>query len=302
MPWHERWINVFRSERLNEDLECELAFHLNETADRLVSEGVPRREALRQARLRLGNYCMQKERTRDMDVAAWLDGTKADLIYGFRQLRLNPGFAAIAVLSLALGVGANTAIFQLVNAIRLKALPVQNPQELVSINFEPKSARSGSLSTRSANFTHLQWEQIAANQQAFTGVLAWSTAKFNLANGGEPRFAEGLYVSGEFFEHLGVNPILGRTLRAGDDGQTCSAGAVLSHAFWQREFGSDPRVLERTVSLDGHTIPVVGVTAARRSSALVGAGTTWPCHFVRTVCWLRTRSVVYQAGRTGGCH
>lgn len=146
-----------------------------------------------------------------------LESITQDVRYGLRQLRQSPGFSLVAILSLALGIGANTAIFQLVNAIRLKTLPVQNPQELVSIDFEKNSARAGWWSSRSANMTYKQWDQIRQQQQAFTGVLAWSAARFNLANGGEPRFAEGLYVSGDFFRHLGVVPTLGRTLTAQDD-------------------------------------------------------------------------------------
>jgi predicted permease len=188
-----------------------------------------------------------------------LESILQDVRYGIRQLRQSPGFTSVAVLSLALGIGANTAIFQLVNAIRLKMLPVRDPQELVSIDFEKGSARAGWWSSRSANLTYAQWDQIRTQQQAFTGVLAWSAARFNLAHGGEPRFAEGLYVSGEFFRHLGVNPILGRTFTAQDDNESCSPGAVLSHAFWQREFGGDPGILGHTVSLDGNSIPIIGV-------------------------------------------
>jgi putative ABC transport system permease protein len=189
-----------------------------------------------------------------------LESIRQDVRYGLRQLKQSSGFSFVAVLSLALGIGANTAIFQLVNAIRLKMLPVRNPQELVSIDFEKGSARAGWWSSRSAKLTSAQWEQIRAQQQAFTGVLAWSAARFNLANGGEPRFAEGLYVSGDFFRHLGVVPLLGRTFTSHDDNQTCNAAAVLSYAFWQREFGGDPGILRHTVSLDGHSIPVIGVT------------------------------------------
>lgn len=260
MPWYQRWRNVFRPEHLDDELEAEFQYHLAETVDRLVASGMPAKEALRQARLRLGNYSMQKERTRDMNIAAWLDVTRADAIYGLRQLRLNPGFTAVAVLSLALGIGANTAIFQLVNAIRLKMLPVQNPRELVSIDFEEGSTRPGNWYGRTASVTYAEWEQIRAQQQAFTGVLAWGTDRFNLSTGGEPRFARGLYVSGEFFRHLGVGAVLGRTFTAQDDGQACNAGAVLSYAFWQQEFGGDPGMLGRNVSLDGHSIPVIGVT------------------------------------------
>ena len=170
-----------------------------------------------------------------------LESTMQDIRYGVRQLRQSPGFTLVAVLSLALGIGANTAIFQLVDAIRLKMLPVHNPQELVSIDFERDSMRAGWFSTRSARLTYAQWDQIRAQQQAFTGVLAWSAARFNLANGGEARPAEGLYVSGEFFRNLGVNAVIGRTFTAQDDSETCGGtGAVLSHSFWQREFGGDP--------------------------------------------------------------
>lgn len=214
---------------------------------------------------------MQNESTRDMNVLTWLDATRADVLYGLRQLRFNPGFASIAVLSLALGMGANTAMFQLVNAIRLKMLPVQNPQELVSIDFEAGSVRAGWSSTRSAHLTYAQWDQIRSQQQAFTGVLAWSAARFNLTNGGEPRLAEGLYVSGEFFHHLGVSAMMGRTITAQDDSPTCNAGAVLSHAFWQREFGGDPGILDRTVSLNGYPIPVIGVTSPSFFGVEVGS-------------------------------
>src|SRR5229473_3505360 len=195
-----------------------------------------------------------------------------DLRYGIRQLRQSPGFTLVAVASLALGIGANTAIFQLVDAIRLKMLPVEKPQELVSIDFEKNSSRAGWFSTRSARFTYAQWEQIRSQQQAFSGVMAWSATRFNLASGGEARYAEGLYVSGEFFRHLGVQPVMGRTFTAEDDSAACSSGgAVISHAFWQREFGSNPGVLGRTVSLDGYAVPVIGVTPASFFGVEVGS-------------------------------
>ena len=141
--------------------------------------------------------------------------------YGVRQLRQNPGFGLVAVLSLALGIGANSAIFQLIDVIRLRTLPVQKPKELVSIDFPSEAYRSGWSSTRSARLTYGQWEQIRAQQQAFTGVLAWSATRFNLNSGGEAHYAEGLYVSGEFFRHLGVVPVLGHTFTAQDDRQAC---------------------------------------------------------------------------------
>jgi len=190
----------------------------------------------------------------------WLELFTQDLRYGVRQLRQSPGFTLVAVLSIGLGIGANTAIFQLVDAVRLRTLPVNNPQELASIDFASGSARSGWFSTRSARLTYGHWEQIRAQQQAFTGVLAWSATRFNLAAGGEARYAEGLYVSGEFFRNLGVTPVLGRTFTTEDDSEICdSPGAVLSYAFWQRELGGDPGALTRTITLDGRPFPVIGV-------------------------------------------
>ncbi|HTQ52835.1 MAG TPA: ABC transporter permease [Bryobacteraceae bacterium] len=183
-----------------------------------------------------------------------------DLRYGARQLRSNPGFAAVAVLSLALGVGANTAIFQLVDAVRLRSLPVKNPEELVTIDFAKNSSRSGSWSTRSARFTSVLWDQLHALTEPFSGMIAWSAARFNLAQGGEARYAEGQYVSGDFFPVLGVPPAIGRTLTPGDDQEGCSTpGAVLSYAFWQREMAGDERALGKDLLLDGRRFTVIGV-------------------------------------------
>jgi predicted permease len=194
-----------------------------------------------------------------------------DLRYACRQLRKSPGFTVAAILSLALGIGANTAIFQLVDAIRLRMLPVRDAQELARIAFSKGSIRSGNVSTRSGQFTWSQWEQLRLQQQAFRGLLAWSATRFNLAPGGEARYAEGQYVSGEFFSLLGVQPMIGRTFTAQDDSPACSSpGAVISHAFWQREFGGAANVLGRTVSLDGHAVPVIGVTGPQFFGVEVG--------------------------------
>ena len=271
MSWYQRWRNVFRQEPLDREIENELRYHLAETADRLTDSGMPRDQAVHEARRRLGNYSAQKERTRDMNVAAWLDQARADVLYGVRQLRLNPGFTAIAVLSLALGIGANTAIFQLVNAIRLKLLPVRDPQQLVSIDFEKGATRAGSWWGGGVVATYPIWDAIRREQQAFSGVLAWSPNRFNLTNGGEPRYTQGLYVSGSFFPELGVHAIVGRTLTVDDDTPACNAAAVVSYPFWQREFGGDPDVLTRSVSVDGHKLPVIGVTPPTFFGLAVGS-------------------------------
>jgi putative ABC transport system permease protein len=184
-----------------------------------------------------------------------------DLRFGARQLRTNPGFTAVAVLSLALGIGANSAIFQLVDAVRLRTLPVRDPQQLVTVDFAKKSSRSGNWSTRSARFTSVLWEELQTHAEPFNGMMAWSAARFNLAQGGEARYAEGLFVSGDYFKVLGVQPLAGRTLTAQDDRPGCGTpGAVISYAFWQREFAGERSVLGREISLDNHKFPIVGIT------------------------------------------
>ena len=195
-----------------------------------------------------------------------------DLRYAARQLRANPGFTAVAVLSLALGVGANSAIFQLVDAVRLRALPVANPQELVTIDFAKGSSRSGSWSTRSARLTSVLWEQVHGLTEPFAATVAWSATRFNLAQGGEARYAEGQYVSGDFFRVLGVQPWIGRTFTADDDRPGCGTpGAVVSYAFWQRELGGDRAALGRELSLDGRRFPLIGVTPPQFFGVEVGS-------------------------------
>ena len=138
----------------------------------------------------------------------WTESFAQDLRYGTRQLKQSPGFTLVALLSLALGIGANSAIFQLIDAVRLRTLPVQNPEELVTIDFPDGSTRSGWFSTRNSRFTYGQWEQIRARQQAFSGVLAWSATRFNLRSGGEARYAEGLMSAASSFVILESNPSL----------------------------------------------------------------------------------------------
>jgi putative ABC transport system permease protein len=184
-----------------------------------------------------------------------------DLTFALRMLRKNPGFTAVAVLSLALGIGANTAIFQLLDVVRLKTLPVKAPQELAEVRIVDMDGARGSFSTRYNAVTNPIWEQLRDRQQGFSGLAAWGTGTFNLAQGGETRPAKALWVSGDFFNVLGVPPILGRVFAPSDDQRGCSApGVVISHAFWQREYGGDSGVLGRKITLANRPFEIVGVT------------------------------------------
>ena len=146
------------------------------------------------------------------------------------------------MLSLALGVGANTAIFQLLDAVRIRTLPVKSADELAEIRIaEPVGGRTGQFSGRRPSLTNPLWEQIRDRQQVFSEAFAWSAPTFDLTTGSEARYAQGLWVSGDFFKGLGVPALIGRTLTTADDQRGCAAPpAVLSYGFWQREYGGSP--------------------------------------------------------------
>ncbi|HEX4915165.1 MAG TPA: ABC transporter permease, partial [Vicinamibacterales bacterium] len=196
-----------------------------------------------------------------------------DLKFAFRQLRQTPIVSAVALLSLALGIGANVAIFSLVNALILKTLPVHEPAQLVQIqlNDQPQAADAGrGPVSNTTSFTNPQWEYIRDHQDFFSGATAVGYARFNLNASGEARQIPGLYVSGRFLDTLGVSPIIGRGFTADDDRRGGAPVAIISYGFWQREFGGDANVLGRTVNLDGNAFPIVGVTPREFFGVRVG--------------------------------
>jgi predicted permease len=200
----------------------------------------------------------------------WEDAMIQDVRFGVRMLLKNKGFTAIAILSLALGIGANTAIFQLVNAVRLRTLPVRAPEELAEVRMtDMKGARGGIW--RSPAVSYPIWEQIRDRQQAFSGVFAWGADTANLAPGGEVRPARVLYVSGDFFNTLGVNAVMGRLFTSSDDQKGCGApGVIISHEFWQLEFGGDMNVIGRKLTLADQSFEIIGVTPANFFGMEVG--------------------------------
>ncbi len=173
-----------------------------------------------------------------------------DIRYGVRQLAGQPGFTVVAVLTLALGIGANVAIFSTLEAVLLKTLPVEKPEELVLVLSDKENS----------SFSYPLWEQLRERQDVFSGVFVRSNPRFNLALGGEVRYAQGLWVSGAFFSTLGVQPHIGRLLTPEDDRRGGpNAVAVLGYAFWQREHGGKREILGQQIHLDGHPFEIVGV-------------------------------------------
>jgi putative ABC transport system permease protein len=252
-------IRFFRRGRWDDERARELEAHLAIETDENVARGMSPRDARDAAQRKLGNTTRIREEIYRMNTIGVLDTIWQDVRYGARLLRLNPAFAVVAIASLALGVGANTAIFQLLDAVRLRALPVSHPEQLAEIKIAG-SGREGWFSGNHAILTNALWERIRDRQEAFSGVFAWSTPNFELSAGGESRRAQGLWVSGDFFRTLDVHPFIGRLLTAADDARGCPAPpVVISYGFWQREYGGSPSALGRPLTIDGHAYDVVGV-------------------------------------------
>jgi predicted permease len=200
-----------------------------------------------------------------------------DLRFAFRMLRKSPGFTVVAVLTLALGIGANAAIFQLIDAMLVRTLPVRDPASLASVhlNSNPWGTTGGHYGPH-GEFTFPLWQQIEERQQGFSSIAAWGGTQLNLAHGGEVDNAQAIWVSGEFFELLGIRPFLGRLISPSDDPESAQAGCPgdvdLSYSFWQRRYGGDRSVIGKTITLEGHAFPIVGVTPPSFYGVSVGVG------------------------------
>ncbi|HKS96557.1 MAG TPA: ABC transporter permease [Terriglobia bacterium] len=184
-----------------------------------------------------------------------------DLRFGLRMLARNPGFTAAAVITLALGIGANTAIFQLLDAVRLRTLPVKNPQQLVIVELKDTTGRRGSGRSWYPALTNPIWERIRDGQRVFSGAFAWYNVGLSLGPRGQTRSVPGMLLSGDAFRVLGVPPVLGRVFTPADDRRGCGLpGVVVSYAFWQRELGGDRSALGRKLTVEDHPVEVIGVT------------------------------------------
>jgi len=176
-----------------------------------------------------------------------------DIRLAFRALRATPVIAIVAIVSLALGIGANTAIFSLVNSLMLRSLPVADPNRLAIVVDTARETRS---------WSNPVWEQIRDRPQLFDGAFAWSRERFNLARGGEARFIDGIWASGDFFRVLGMPAVLGRTFTVDDDrrgGGPDGPVAVISHDFWRRHFSASTDVVGKPLILGAVAFTVIGV-------------------------------------------
>jgi putative ABC transport system permease protein len=192
-----------------------------------------------------------------------------NLRYALRTLAKNPGFTAVAILSLALGTGANVAVFRLLDAVRLKPLPVPQPEEIVEIQIDGGNEGFG-LNRGWNSLTYPLWEQIRDGQEAFSGAFAWSPADLEIGGGENARPVRAVFVSVSAFPTLGVDAAAGRLLTTRDDAAGCEGALVISYAFWQREFAGAGRAVGSTLEIGGHLLPIVGVTSRQFFGIEVG--------------------------------
>jgi predicted permease len=269
------WLRaILRRSRAEREMGAELHFHIEAFADDLIRAGVSREEALRRARVEFGGVERAKEECRDATGANFFDSLLQDIRYGLRVCRKDPGFTAVAVLTLALGIGANTAIFSLIDAVMLRSIPVRDPQNLVVFRWEARNDPNyhgyssygdcgRSEGGTGCSFSVPLFDRMREQANVFSGLVAFSgPIQFDVAGNGPASIGRGEVVSGDFFETLGIETMLGRPIGPEDDSISAPPVAVLSYAYWKNNFGSDPSVVGRSLQLNGVPCTIVGVTSA----------------------------------------
>jgi putative ABC transport system permease protein len=244
---------LFRRDDAERRLDDEMHTFVEMSAAEKVRDGCSPAEARRLALIELGGLEQAKERVRTERHGAWLDEIGRDVRYAFRMFAAQRSATAVILATLALAIGANTAIFSIVNSLLLRELPVREPGRLAILT-----------TSEQRTWTYPIWEELQRHSASVDGALAWSTfdSQFNLTRGGETQFVRGLYVSGNAFNVLGVPAVQGRTLMPADDvkgGGENGPVAMISHAFWRRHFGGAPDAIGRTLMLEGTPVTIVGV-------------------------------------------
>ena len=255
MSWMRRVRDSFKKQKLEENLDDEMRFHLEMRTQEFIASGMTPEEARARALRLFGNRTLLKERTRDMDTLQWIETLVQDLRYAGRLLRNSPGFTIVVVATLALGIGANTAIFSVVNGVLLNPLPYWEPDQLVAIYSATSEGDRGISSY--PNF--LDW---ARDNRSFSALAAYRPDSFNLAGMGEPEHVPADMVSASFFPLLGVQPILGRTFLPNEDQLGSAPVVLISDGFWKRKFRSSPEALGKALTLNGTAHIIVGVIPA----------------------------------------
>ena len=255
MSWFSRLRKTLRRDKLDDDLDEELRLHLEMRAADNLAAGMTPDEARYDAQKRFGNSTLLKEDTRDTDIIGWLDTAAGDLRYAFRVLRKNPGFTLVAILTLALGIGMNTAFFSVVNGVLLNPLPYPQPDRLVALGESKPNFTNGSISY--PNF--VDWQK---DNRVFSSMAIARGSSFSLTGLGDAEQLNAKLISSDYFVVLGVKPVIGRSFAPGEDDVGAAPIVLISAGLWKRKFGSSSSVLGKTLTLDGKSYTIVGVIPA----------------------------------------
>ncbi len=265
---------LFDPDRADRDIQDELSFHLEMEEERLRREGLARTEAHRVARVRFGGEDRYREQTRDSRGTRLVEDGMQDVKFGLRMLAKNPLFTIVAVVTLALGIGANTAIYTVVKSVLLEPLPFEEPDELMLL-----FTRNDEQNQQKYMVSPMDFDDWRNGNATFDAMSAyWPTTGTVTENDGNPTRVNIVYTTEDYFETLGALPLVGRTFRS-DEGPGSAAVAILAYGFWERRFGADPSIVGRTITLDGEPMEVVGVVRPEHTfpaSADLWINMTWP--------------------------
>jgi putative ABC transport system permease protein len=265
--------NLFFSRRVEVDLDAEVQAHLEMLTQEKLRAGMPAAEAARAAQIELGEMEQVKEQVREERAGNFVHSVWADCRFALRQLRKSPGFAAVAVFTLALGIGANTAIFSLLDQAVFRKLPVAQPDRLVLLRFSGTDGGGASYTrgNHSLYFSYPMYRDLRDRSSVFSGLLATMWAQVGVQWRDQPEIVNAEVVSGNYFDVLGLQPVLGRLFVASDDVvPEGNAVVVLSFDYWQRRFAADADIIHQAVLINGHPFTVVGVTRAGFHSVVAG--------------------------------
>lgn len=252
-----RMRSLLKKDAFKSDLNDELRFHFDQRVEQLVRSGVSIAEARRRARLELGTEDEIQEEHRDASGVRFLETLREDIRFAMRILRKSPGFTVVAILTLALGIGASTAVFSLVDAVMLKPLPFPHADRIVfPWQVVPSSLNLG---YDKGTWDRVEFLDFSHELKTFEDLGAFQSDSFNLTGSGEAVRLNGLRASAGFFPALGVSPTLGRTFTDEEDHPGHEHEVILSNALWRERFGSDPGILGRTIELNGAPYTIVGV-------------------------------------------
>jgi predicted permease len=288
--WHKLTHSIralFRRKEAETELDSELRFHLESQIENNIRAGMSPKAARQSALREFGGVELAKEECRDERGTQFFEQLWQDVRFGARMLRKNPGFAAVAILTLALGIGANTAIFSLINALFVRSLPVKNSQELVMLKWKARKPPNfhGYLhdndcrndfhgdndNPSGCSFTHPFFNDLRAQTDIFASVTAsGGRIGIEMSGNGPASMREGLLVAGNYFDALGVRPAVGRLIEPSDDQPSAPAVAVLNYNYWQEVFGGSTAVLGKTFRLNGVPTTVIGVAESRFVSLTPG--------------------------------